>query len=505
MKVPKRLAVVVATLAILALAIGAVGALLAWEKRQDLLAFGRMVHRQLSQRVEQHDAHLTSLSALAQAAAPVPEDAIRQVSASIRQFYPRISGIEVVAFEGDGSRPLLSNEVPAEILEAARRSGAAATLFRSQSGLLLLTKRAGANPGRYHGIVLTLDPLRLMTPDQPVPEGAGLTLSLDGQSLARLGETAARARLVFNEALASRTQPLGLSVWGESGRWRMPSPWLVLLMTVLALSAGVLADRWLEASSRAREAARASARARLDARLAHAGRINAMGEMASGIAHELTQPLTAILSQAQAGQRLAQRQEPDMALIAAAFEASARNARRAGDILAKLRSWISQGEAPAVPVVVADVVADVAGLLRINGLPAGVSIDIDKSDASPVVLADRTQVEQVIFNLVRNAIDAVAGHAGQKRVRLALHERDGFGEIVIEDSGPGLSAESRARLFEPFYTTKPDGMGLGLALCLTLVERFGGTLTAGTASLGGAAFTVSLPLAGANRNEGKPA
>lgn len=495
----KHLIIGLITLAAIALAMVVAGAVLAWETRQDLFRFGQVVHRQLSQRVEQHDAHLTSLSALAQAANPVPEEAIRQVAASIRQFYPRITAIDVMAFTPGEARAVLGDIPGADVMAAARAAGAAAQLTHRSGGPLLLAKRAGADEARYHAIVLTLDPARLMALDQSLPAGAGLILSLAETPLARQGDVSATARPVFRQALASRTQPLQLTLAADLGRWTAPAPGVIALIIGLGLAGGLLADRLAEASARAREASRASARATLDARLAHAGRVNAMGEMASGIAHELTQPLTAMLSQAQAGHRLAQRPEPDLALITSAFEAIARNAKRAGEILGKLRSWISQGETRAEPVVLADVAQDVAGLIKLNGLPPGITIRVEAPAAGPVVLADRTQIEQVVFNLMRNAIEAVTPCEGPQIVRLTLAEDGAFGVVLVEDSGPGLSPEAQQKLFEPFFTTKPDGMGLGLALCLTLVERFGGSLTAGTSPLGGAAFTARLPLASPDR------
>lgn len=493
MKTAPRLAIGAITFALLAGAVLAVGAVLAWDKRQALFAFAQVAHRQLSQRVEQHDAHLTSLSALAQASHPAPEEAIRQVSASIRQFYPRIVGIDVIAFEAGAARSLLSEALAPAVLEVARHATPVATLSLAGERLLL-TKRAGADDARYHVLVLTLDPSRLMALDQPVPVEAAFGLSFEGRMLAVIGLGPQMTNRIFDAPLASRTHPLVLSLTSSIGWWMLPSPLQLAIMLALAFFGGVLAERWMEASVRAREAARISARAKLDARLAHAGRINAMGEMASGIAHELTQPLTAILAQAQAGQRLMQRPDPDAALAGAAFEAVARNAKRAGDILAKLRSWISHGETTPEPVNLADVAQDVAGLIRLNGLPPGVTLELDLGVAAPAVLADRTQIEQVVFNLMRNGLEAVEAHEGMRRVRLTVTAEEGRGIVRVEDSGPGLSAAARERLFEPFYTTKAKGMGLGLALCLTLVERFGGTLVADASDLGGAAFTARLPL-----------
>jgi signal transduction histidine kinase len=458
--------------------------------------FGEAMHRVVSQRVDQHDALLTSLSALVQATDPPPIEAIEPVVQSIIRFYPRIVAIDIVEL-GPAPATLRTGSPPlsAAKIEAARASGQAMALAPlAGERLLLIAKRAPATESGRFATVLTIDLARLTQTDAAGPEDALIALHHEGARI-HGGPEAGAGTVVFDRPLSSRTQPLRLQIVSASTLW--PQPPLSLLAGAALLIAIVLwlADKVAEARLQTREArARAASSAR-DARLAHAGRINAMGEMASGIAHEVTQPLTAILSHAQAGQRLAARPALDQGAILGAFEAIARNARRAGDIVGKLRSWISRSEVSLTHVDLCDVARDVVALIRTNGLPPGASIDVDVGNGPVAIMADRVQIEQVAYNLLSNALDAVASRAGAGRVLIAVRAKGDEAVLSVEDDGPGLPPPVRERLFEPFFTTKDNGMGLGLALCMTLVERFGGTIEAGEAALGGAAFTARFPRA----------
>jgi C4-dicarboxylate-specific signal transduction histidine kinase len=287
---------------------------------------------------------------------------------------------------------------------------------------------------------------------------------------------------------------LRLDLASTAPRWPVPPLGFLLLAALLtALGAGLI-ERLLDARAKANDAARKAALAAQDARLAHAGRVNAMGELASGIAHELTQPLTAILSHAQAGQRLVQRPGTEPATLVPALDAIARNAKRAGEILGRLRAWISKSE-PALEIVdLAELAGEVAHLLTTGALPAGASIKVESDGSRPLVRADRVQLEQVVFNLGRNGLDAVAEAKGERIVTIAVATEAGQAVLSVADTGPGLSPETEARLFEPFFTTKPEGLGLGLALCNRLIERFGGTLEGRNAAASGAVFSFHLPL-----------
>lgn len=455
----------------------------------ELASAGQTLHRLISQRADQHDAHLTSLSALVQAAEPAPIATVEQVAASITRFYPRIVGIDVVDLATTPPASLLDVTDPAIVAaEAAQASGATVRTRAIDDGTkLLLVKRALTDGVGHYAIALVIDIARLAASDVALPEGARAELGLAEHAQAS-------RKAAFSADIASRTQPLRLSLATAVPRWPTPPPAFLIVAALLTALGALLVDRLLEARARASEAARKAALAAQDARLAHAGRVNAMGELASGIAHELTQPLTAILSHAQAGQRLVQRPGVEPATLAPALDAIARNAKRAGEILGRLRAWISKSEPDLEIVDLAELAREVAHLLTTGALPAGSSLKVESDGSRPLVRADRVQLEQVVFNLGRNGLDAVAEAKGERVVTIAVATEAGQAVLSVADSGPGLPPEAQARLFEPFFTTKPGGLGLGLALCNRLIERFGGTLD-GSNAASGAVFSFHLPLA----------
>ena len=302
------------------------------------------MHRIVSQRVDQHDAHLTSLAALAQATDKPPVEAIRQVATSIIRFYPRIVAIDVIDLTHNPPRALLSDTTPvATVANLAETVGPAISLLPVGDGeRLRLVKRVPTEGPAHAAIVLTVDLRSLVATDAASSRISGVELILNGRSL--LAEHAPDTPLtkVFDAPLASRTQPLRLVVSTRADARTLPSWEFLLAIAVMIAIAGYGLDRLIEARRSAQEARARELLASHEAKLAHASRVNAMGELASGIAHELTQPLTAILSHSQAGQKLAVRPDLDRAGIAIAFDAAARNAKRAGEILARLRSWIQQ-------------------------------------------------------------------------------------------------------------------------------------------------------------------
>ncbi|WP_332692132.1 sensor histidine kinase [Bosea sp. (in: a-proteobacteria)] len=460
----------------------------------ELTTAGQTLHRLISQRADQHDAHLTSLSALVQAAEPAPIATVEQVAASITRFYPRIVAIDVVDLAPMPPLSLLKASDPAIVAaEAAQASGSTVRTRAVEGGdKLLLVKRALTDGVGHYAIALTIDMAKLSASEVALPDGATATLRLSEQAPPPGGKASA-----FSAEIASRTQPLRLDLATTAPSWPAPPLAFLLLAALLTALGALLVDRLLEARTRASEAARKAALAAQDARLAHAGRVNAMGELASGIAHELTQPLTAILSHAQAGQRLAARPELDRATLATALDAIARNAKRAGEILGRLRAWISKSEPDLEIVDLAQLAEEVAHLLTTAALPPGAVLRVESDGSRPLVQADRVQLEQVVFNLARNGLDAVAEADGAGIVTIAVATQAGQAVLSVGDDGPGLSPEAQARLFEPFFTTKPGGLGLGLALCNRLIERFGGTLDGRNGATGGAVFSFQLPLAAA--------
>lgn len=227
--------------------------------------------------------------------------------------------------------------------------------------------------------------------------------------------------------------------------------------------------------------------------------MNALGELASGIAHELTQPLTALLSQSQAAVRLAASGR-DPALLGEALAANVREAKRAGEMLTRMRNYIRKHDTAPVPTDLNEVARDVGALMQADLAARGIQLRLALEPELPPVTADPIEMEQVLHNLIRNAADSLDGAAaGEKEIRVETAFEDWQAVVRVRDTGPGIAPETLARLFEPFFTTKPDGLGLGLPLCESLVTRAGGRLSAENARTGGACFTFALPAAGATQ------
>jgi signal transduction histidine kinase len=195
-----------------------------------------------------------------------------------------------------------------------------------------------------------------------------------------------------------------------------------------------------------------------------------MGEMASGMAHELAQPLTAILSQAQAGRHLARR--GDVERLGTVLDDTVTQAQRAADILDRLRRWSKPNRAPSKPCALHDAAQTVERLLALEAKSRGATITLSLHDAPLMIDANPVELEQVVFNLVRNALDA--SNVAQVTIRTDIVGNAAVLDVI--DNGPGVPEEIRPRIFEPFVTGKPDGTGLGLALCQRLVEEMGGEI-----------------------------
>ena len=245
----------------------------------------------------------------------------------------------------------------------------------------------------------------------------------------------------------------------------------------------------------ARKSAEAEAKRRLD-ELAHASRLSEMGEMTSGIAHEVNQPLAAIVSFAKACLRMMDGDTARPEVIRDALEQIAEQAQRAGKIVHHLRQFARKGEVEHGPVDVNETLLGVLSLVQHEARTRHVRVALELDPGLPPVKANRIQIEQVALNLVRNGVEAMVEGGGAERVlgvRTAL-TGDGAIEVVISDSGVGVGEDVRARLFETFFTTKASGVGVGLSISRSLVESHGGRLWAAEAPGDGAAFHFTLPL-----------
>lgn len=476
----------------------------------DVSESGRALQRAISQRVAQHDAHLTSLSALGLAQAQPSED-FDLVAKSILRFYPRIVAIDLIRLQPPG---VVSSAMSADgsTSDPAQVSKAVAALTAGKAAY-----GADARPGHYRlmkrmndtmAVSLDIDGARLVE-DEELPRWALLRLATGEGTLLELGAAQPAgsgflARTIRFEALiASATQPLRLSLQRHVTLAALLPPLPLALFAAISLAGLVLVRSLLrhrQEAALAREAAEAAARREAlrqhETKLAHALRINSMGEMASGIAHELTQPLTALLSQSQAGRRIAAAAGLKDTPIDGVFAANVLQAKRAADILVRLRAYVGKSAPEAGVHDLSRHVADIVALSRIDLDRRGIALDVDLPEAPALARVDPVEIEQVIHNLIRNAADAV-GEAGRTdgRVRVALTPDAAGYAIHVRDNGAGIAPDILPRLFEPFFSGKPDGMGLGLSLCESIVERFDGSISAENAAAGGAVFTVRLPAA----------
>ena len=232
---------------------------------------------------------------------------------------------------------------------------------------------------------------------------------------------------------------------------------------------------------------------KLQQRLTHVSRLATVGEMSAGIAHELNQPLTAVANYAQACDRLLARPDPDITEIREALREITAQAVRAGDIIRRLRTLARNDLIERQTCDMNVLVEELRELILLDAQTGSVSCKLDLTPYLPTVEVNRAQVQQVIVNLVRNAIEALAGEpTAQVCIRTALAPQDEV-EIAVCDNGPGLTQAVMTRLFDPFCTTKPNGTGLSLAISRTIIKAHQGSLEHRPNSPRGACFIVRLP------------
>jgi PAS domain S-box-containing protein len=245
----------------------------------------------------------------------------------------------------------------------------------------------------------------------------------------------------------------------------------------------------------ARKAAEAEA-TRLRDLLTRATRMTTLGELAAAIAHEVNQPLCAIVSNAETAQSLLAGGLPDVSEAQDALRDIVIDGRRASETVGRIRSMIRGRPPEPAPFDVAAAAREVAALLRHQLTRDSVTLTLDLSADLPPVLGDRVQVQEVILNLLLNAADALAtGPADRRRVVLSAARAGDEATVAVRDTGPGVGPDVADRVFDSFFTTKPGGTGIGLSISRKIVEALGGRLWVEPAPGGGAAFTFTLPLA----------
>lgn len=230
-------------------------------------------------------------------------------------------------------------------------------------------------------------------------------------------------------------------------------------------------------------------------KLIHLSRQNAMGTMATVIAHELNQPLAAIANYVRAGRRLAAAALSDAPPnFDIALEAAEQNALRAGQVVQRLRDLVKSRAVDRRAECLSALVHDANLIALVDAASAGIVCHIDPGVAGLTVTADRIQIQQVIINLVRNAVEALLT-TKRREIYIAAHEAEGMVEVAIRDNGPGIPAENRTGLFTDLMTTKESGMGIGLTICRTIIEAHGGKIWLADSPEGGTDFRFTLPVA----------
>lgn len=273
--------------------------------------------------------------------------------------------------------------------------------------------------------------------------------------------------------------------------WEERKGLIVTVIAVVLLQAASLMALLIQ--RRRRDAAEVQAHAHRND-LAHLGRVSLMGELSASFAHELNQPLTAILSNAQAAQRFLKAPNPDLDSVGEILADIASDDRRAADVIQRLREMMKKGQPKFEVLDCHEVVESVLRLAAKDLLNRGVRVTLELPPALKAK-ADRVQLQQVLLNLIMNAADAVREAASANRrilIRVMPRPSDTV-ELIVSDRGGGIPEEQLHKVFEPFYTTKSEGLGMGLSICRTLVEAHGGRMWASNNPEGGASLHLVLP------------
>jgi PAS domain S-box-containing protein len=252
-----------------------------------------------------------------------------------------------------------------------------------------------------------------------------------------------------------------------------------------------LAER-KRAEAEARESERRYRETQME--LAHMNRIATMGQLTASIAHEVNQPIAATIISAQAALRWLDARPPDQEKVRQALGRIVKDGNRAGEVIARIRGLIKKAPSQEEALVINQVILEVIALLRGEMTKHGISVQTQLADDLPPLQGDRVQLQQVILNLIVNAIQAMSSvSAGPRELLISTGQAEADSVFVaVRDSGPGLAPAAAERLFEPFYTTKPGGLGLGLSICRSIIEAHGGRLWANANMPGGAEFTFTI-------------
>jgi signal transduction histidine kinase len=231
------------------------------------------------------------------------------------------------------------------------------------------------------------------------------------------------------------------------------------------------------------------------AALAHAARVATLGEMSASIAHEVNQPLAGIVTNGEAGLRWLDRREPDLGEVRSAMERMIRDAKRASQVVERLRALVRKTPARRLAIDLTDVITESVALLQREVQIRRIVLRTELARGLPPVLADRIELQQVVINLMVNGMQAMESVTDRRRLLLVQSSVDGNEVLItVQDSGIGIDAGAASRLFSPFFTTRDGGMGMGLSICRSIIESHGGRIWASPNEGPGATFRFALPL-----------
>ena len=336
----------------------------------------------------------------------------------------------------------------------------------ARSAQLALQVLGGADPKKV--------PIEVATKGTPM---------VDWRALRRWGIK--ESRVPANAVLRFRPQTL----------WDQHEDLILIMSAVFLAQVGTIAG--LLAQRRQRRLAEAEIlNQRME--LAHVARVSTMGQLASSLAHELNQPLGAILRNAEAAEIFLQKEKPDLEEIRDILADIRKDDQRAGSVIDRMRSLLKRRNLETKSMDFGALLAETVTLAHPDALARRVNVSLQIPVKLPAVSGDRVQLQQVLLNLILNGLDAMAGgsEAGRQLTVRAEATREGSVEVAVTDCGRGIPTDKVTRLFEPFFTTKPNGMGMGLAISQTIIEAHGGKIWGGNNSTGGAVFKFTLPANG---------
>jgi PAS domain S-box-containing protein len=317
----------------------------------------------------------------------------------------------------------------------------------------------------------------------------------DMQSLSALGhpdDLAETAELRSRSLATGEPYEIEARLRRANGEYR----WYLIRAVALRDDAGEVVKRYSTATDIEDRKRAEDALHKTQADLAHVTRVTTLGELAASIAHEVNQPLAAVVTNGEVGLRWLDRGVPNLAEVRDALKGVISSGRRASEIIERLRALSRKTEPQRVAFDINDAISEVIPLVQHQMLNHRVSLRLELMSTQPAVLGDRVQLQQVIINLIVNGMEAMETVTDRPRELVVRSQLDDSGQVLVavEDSGVGIEPENAKQLFNPFFTTKPSGMGMGLSICRSIIEDHGGNLWASPNTGPGATFQFALQL-----------